>query len=145
MKRVLTIDLDYDLGELRENPPEGSRPVPSNSEITRNIIENTYARNHPEMGVKEARKWRRIVKTIEKALQAGEGLVVISDEDLTSLLEEIGSCQYDQTQAFIVPVLFDELERIRDLPKKETLRALEELEKNREATDQVNKVLEMSQ
>lgn len=144
MKRVLNIDLEYDLDDLAKSAPEGSPPVPPAVEITRNIIENTYAQNHPKMKVKLAKVWRRVVKACETAIDSKQTLVVLSDEDFKSLQSEIEACDYDHRQAFIVPVLTDELERIADLSDKESAEILKNLEANQEAGEQVNKVLEMS-
>ena len=58
MKRVLTIDLDYDLADLAKDQPPGAPKIPSNSEITRNIIEHTYITNYPKMKAKLARQSR---------------------------------------------------------------------------------------
>lgn len=144
MKRVLNIDLEYDLDGLAQAAPEGSPAVPPAVEITRNIIENTYAQNHPKMKVKLAKVWRRVVKACETAIDSQQTLVVLSDEDYKSLCSEIESCDYDNRQAFIVPVLTDELERIAALTDKESAEILKTLEANKEAGEQVNKVLEMS-
>lgn len=138
MKRVINIDLDYDLDQLKA---EGMANVPSNPEITRNIIENTYGNNHERMTVSLARIWRRVVKKIEKQMAVKSSIVVLSDDDFKSVMEEINECSYPQAQAFVVPVLMDELERVRDLSKEESKAALASVEE----ASQVNKVLEMSQ
>jgi len=120
MNRVLTIDLDYDLADLEGIQAPGGPKIPSHPEITRNIIEHTYLTNYPKMRAKVARKWRRIVKTCEAAIEAKCPQIVLMDDDFKSLLAEVEKCEYSQNQAFIVPVLLDELERIRDLPKEES-------------------------
>ena len=120
MQRVLTIDLDYDLSDLAKDQPPGSPKIPTYPEITRNIIEHTYITNYPKMKAKLARRWRRIVKTCDAAIEAKCPKIVLMDDDFKSLLGEVEKCDYNQTQAFIVPVLLDELERIRDLPKEES-------------------------
>lgn len=144
MRRVLNIDLDYDLDGLAKAAPAGSPEVPPAVEITRNIIENTYAQNHPKMKVKLAKVWRRVVKACETAIERKQTIVVLSDEDFKSLCSEIEACDYDHRQAFIVPVLTDELERIADLSDAESAEILKNLEESKVATDQVSKVLEMS-
>ena len=144
MKRVLNIDLDYDVEELRKAVPEGGKEVPPNPEITRNVIESTWLNNHPKMNVKQARVWRRIVKACEKGMATKQYLVVISNDDFEALQAEIEKCEYDSRQAFIVPVLQDELERIKGLTDEQSRQILEATEASRKATDQVNKVLEMS-
>jgi len=120
MNRVVTIDLDYDLADLAQEQGPGAPKIPTHSEITRNIIEHTYLTNYPKMKAKLARKWRRIVKTCEAAIEAKSAQIVLMDDDFKSLLGEVEKCEYAQNQAFIVPVLLDEVERIRDLPKEES-------------------------
>lgn len=120
MKRVLTIDLDYDLADLAKDQPPGSPKIPTYPEITRNIIEHTYITNYPKMKAKKARQWRRMVKACDAAIAAKEPQIMLMDDDFTALLGEVEKCEYAQNQAFIVPVLLDELERIRDLPKEES-------------------------
>jgi hypothetical protein len=120
MNRVLTIDLDYDLADLSKDQAPGAPKIPSNSEITRNIIEHTYLTNYPKMQAKLARQWRRIVKTCDAAIEAKQPKIVLMDADFKQLLAEVEKCEYNQTQAFIVPVLLDELERIRDLSTEES-------------------------
>jgi len=142
MKKILKIDLDYEVEELRE-APAGSE-VPSNSKITRNIIENVYAENHKQMGAKVAREWRRVVRAIDKAIDAGEGIVILRGDDFDSLKKEVYACEFPPNQAFIVPVLLDELDRVEALPNKDMERAIEQLQLNREASNQVDKVMELS-
>lgn len=142
MKKILKIDLDYEVEELRE-APEG-KAVPSNAKITRNIIENVYAENHKSMGAKVAREWRRVVRAIDKAIDAGESVVILRGDDFASLKEECYACEFPPNQAFIVPVLLDELDRVEAIPKKEMERAIEQFELNRQASKSVDKVLEMS-
>lgn len=120
MKRVLTIDLDYDLADLAKDQPPGAPKIPSYPEITRNIIEHTYITNYPKMKAKQARQWRRIVKACDAAIEAKEPQIMLMDDDFKALLAEVEKCEYNQNQAFIVPVLFDELERIRDLSTEES-------------------------
>jgi hypothetical protein len=151
MNRVLRIDLDYDLEGLKKSAGANSPVIPPSQEITRNIIENTYSQNHAKMGVKLARVWRRIVKTIEKAMDEGRTLVVLRDDDFKSLVGEVEKCEYDNRQAFIVPVLLDELDRIAALSDEESAAALKKLDTillnakaNAEASHQVDKVMEMS-
>ena len=120
MKRVLTIDLDYDLADLAQEQAPGAPAIPTHSEITRNIIEHTYLTNYPKMKAKVARQWRRIVKTCEAAIEAKQPKIMLMDGDFKALLAEVEKCEYAQNQAFIVPVLLDELERIRDLPQEES-------------------------
>ena len=143
MKKILKIDLDFEVDELRETPT--GKEVPSNAKITRNIIENVYAENHKSMGAKVAREWRRIVKAIDKAIDAGEGIVILRGDDFDSLKKEVYACAFPPNQAFIVPVLLDELDRVEAIPKKEMELAILNMEENRKATKQVDKVLEMSQ
>ncbi len=144
MKRVLNIDLEYDLDGLAKAAPEGSPGVPPAPEITRNIIENTYAQNHPKMKVKLAKVWRRVVKACEAAIAKKESLVVLSDDDFKSLRSEVDACDYDHRQAFIVPVLTDELDRIADLSDKESIEIIKSVEAATEATKKVNTVLELT-
>lgn len=151
MKRVLNIDLDYDLEGLQKSAGENGPVIPPSPEITRNIIENTYSQNHAKMGVKLARVWRRIVKTIENGMDEGRTLVVLRDDDFKSLVSEVEKCEYDNRQAFIVPVLLDELDRIAALSDAESFAALKQVDTmllnakaNAEASDQVDKVMEMS-
>ena len=142
MKKILKIDLDYEVDELRKAPT--GKEVPKNSNITRNIIENVYAENHKEMGAKVAREWRRIVKAIDRAIDAGEGIVILRGDDFDSLKKEVYACLFPPNQAFIVPVLLDELDRVEAIPKKEMEREILNIEANREASNQVDKVMEMS-
>jgi hypothetical protein len=144
MKRVLNIALDYDLEGLKKSAGENSPAIPPPSEITRNIIENTYSQNHKTMKVKLAKVWRRIVKTIEKAMGEGRTLAILRDDDFKSLQAEVDMCEYDNRQAFIVPVLQDELDRIADLSDKESIEILKSLEASTVANEQVKNVLEMS-
>ncbi len=120
MNRVLTIDLDYDLADLQTEQGPNAPKIPTHSEITRNIIEHTYLTNYPKMKAKVARQWRRIVKTCEAAIEAKQPKIMLMDGDFKALLAEVEKCEYAQNQAFIVPVLLDELERIRDLPQEES-------------------------
>lgn len=120
MKRVITIDLDYDLADLEQEQSPGAPKIPTHPEITRNIIEHTYLSNYEKMKAKVARQWRRIVKTCEAAIEAKQPQIMLADDDFKALLAEVERCEYTQNQAFIVPVLLDELERIRDLPKEES-------------------------
>lgn len=120
MKRVLSIDLDYDLADLAKDQPPGSPKIPTYPEITRNIIEHTYITNYPKMKAKQARQWRRIVKACDAAIEAKEPQIMLIDDDFKALLAEVEKCEYNQNQAFIVPVLLDELERIRDLSTEES-------------------------
>ncbi len=143
MKKILKIDLDYEVDELREHP--AGKEVPTNSKITRNIIENVYAVNHEAMSATKAREWRRVVKAIDKAIDTGENIVILRGADFDSLKKEVYACEFPPNQAFIVPVLLDELDRVEALPKKEMELAILNLEENRAATDQVEKVMEMSQ
>lgn len=143
MKKILKIDLDYEVDELREHPKGGE--VPDNSKITRNIIENVYAENHKAMAATKAREWRRVVKAIDRAIEAKESVVVLRGADFDSLKKEVYACEFPPNQAFIVPVLLDELDRVEALPKKEMERAILNLEENRKSTEQVDKVMEMSQ
>lgn len=143
MNKILKIDLDYEVDELRETPT--GKEVPSNSNITRNIIENVYAENHKEMGVKVAREWRRVVKTIDKAIAAGESIVVLRGDDFDSLKKEVYACLFPPNQAFIIPVLLDELDRAEALPKKDIDSVIALIESTRQAAKQVDKVIEMSQ
>jgi hypothetical protein len=129
MKRVLTIDLDYDLSDLAKDQPPGSPKIPTYPEITRNIIEHTYMANYPKMKAKQARQWRRIVKACDAAIEAKEPQIMLADDDFKALLGEVEKCEYTQSQAFIVPVLFDELERIRDLPQEESKAKVLEMKK----------------
>ncbi len=143
MKKILKIDLDYEVDELREHPKGGE--VPDNSKITRNIIENVYAENHKAMSATKAREWRRVVKAIDRAIEAKENIVVLRGADFDSLKKEVYACEFPPNQAFIVPVLLDELDRVEALPKKEMEQAIANLEANRAAGEQVDKVMEMSQ
>lgn len=143
MKKILKIDLDYEVDELRESPT--GQEVPTNAKITRNIIENVYAENHKSMGAKVAREWRRVVRAIDKAIEAGESVVILRGDDFDSLKKECYACEFPPNQAFIVPVLLDELDRVEALPKKDMEHAILNFEANREASNQVEKVMEMSQ
>ncbi len=145
MNRVLNIELDYDLEGLKKSAGENGPAIPPSPEITRNIIENTYSQNHAKMKVKLAKVWRRIVKNIEKAMAEKRTLVVMTDEDFKSLQGEVEMCEYDNRQAFIVPVLQYELDRIADLSDKESVEILKSLEASTAANEQVKNVLEMSQ
>jgi hypothetical protein len=72
------------------------------------------------MKAKLARQWRRMVKACDAAIEAKEPQIMLMDDDFKQLLAEVEKCEYNQNQAFIVPVLLDELERIRDLSTEES-------------------------
>ena len=143
MKKILNIDLDFEVDDLRETPK--GKEVPSNAKITRNIIENVYAENHERMDTKTAREWRRVVKVIDKAIAAGENVAILRGDDFDGLKKECYACKFPANQAFIVPVLLDELDRVEAIPKKEMELAILNMEENRKTSKQVDKVLEMSQ
>jgi len=143
MKKILNIDLDFEVDELRGTPT--GKEVPSNAKITRNIIENVYPVNHEQMDTKTAREWRRIVKVLDKAIAAGENVAILRGDDFDGLKKECYACKFPANQAFIVPVLLDELDRVEAIPKKEMELAILNMEENRKTSKQVDKVLEMSQ
>ena len=126
MKKVLNLDLDYELDKQRdEKAAEGAAKVPENPEITRNIIENAYAINHPSMDAKTARQWRSIVKLMDEVLEDNKVFLILSDSDFSSIYDEIYKCEFPHQQAFIVPVLLDELDRVKNRSQKEAKEILE--------------------
>ena len=145
MKKVLNLDLDYELDKQREEKAAaGATKVPENSTITRNIIENAYAINHPNMDAKQSRQWRSVVKQMDEVLESNQVFLILSDNDFSSLKTEVYDCKFPHQQAFIVPVLLDELDLVANRSQKDAKEILETIEQSNKATDQVSKVLEMS-
>lgn len=141
MKQVLNLNLEYDLPDPKEGLPDG----PDNPTITRNVIENAYAINHPSMDAKVARQWRSLVKAMEEILKEKKTFLILSESDFASVYEEVYKCKYPHQQAFIVPVLLDELDSIKNRTTKDAKAILETIENSDKANDQVKKVLKMSE
>lgn len=141
MREVLNLNLDYDLPEPKEGQPDS----PDNPTITRNIIENAYAINNPNMGAKLSRQWRSLVKAMEEILKEKKTFLILSESDFASVYDEVYKCKYPHQQAFIVPVLLDELDSIKNRTPKDSKAILETIENSDKAADQVKKVLKMSE
>lgn len=146
MSKVLNLNLDYEMDKEREKAaekPDGPQ-VPDNSVISRNIMENAYAINHPSMDAKIAREWRSVVKAMDEVIKSKKCFLILSDSDFSLLDAEVYKCKFPHQQAFIVPILLDELDMVKRRSKKEADEILKTIENSDKASEQVSKVLEMS-
>ncbi len=146
MSKVLNLNLDYGMEKEREKAAENPKgpQVPENPVISRNIIENCYAINNPSMGAKMAREWRSIVKSMDEVIAAKKSFLILSDSDFSSLAEELYKCKFPHQQAFIVPILLDEVDLVKRRSKKDADEILKTIQDSDKASEQVSKVLEMS-
>jgi hypothetical protein len=140
MNKVINLDLDYDLPEPKEGSPKG----PENPTITRNVIEHAFALVNPSMDVRTARQLRSVVRTLDEALAEKKVFVILSPSDFDATYEACYDAKYPYQQAFIVPVLLDELDAVKNRSQKEAKTLLETIESANQASDQVKKVVEMS-
>ena len=130
-ERVLVLGLDYDLkdDERRqppENPGEESKELVPYRAVTRNLINHAFTTNHQKgMDSNTAKQWRGIRRQIEKAVDDKADYIYISDTDFQRIYDEIYKCSFVPQMAFLAPVLYDELDKIknRSLDEDERLKA----------------------
>ena len=77
---------------------------------------------------------------MENVLNEKKQFVVFEEIDFDFIYECVNTAKFPHQQAFIVPVLLDELDRVKNRSQKEGKKILD----NMKQIDKANKVLEMS-
>ena len=128
MRKVLTLELDYNLSQ-EELLDEKQEPV-RNGHVSRNLITRAFHSNHERgMSVKTARVWRSVSTQIEEILELDLPNIILSESEFSAIYSELYKCKLDPRLAFLLPVLCDELDRIKNLDKGIAEKELEEAEK----------------
>ena len=80
---------------------------------------------------------------MEEALKAKKVLVIFSESDFKAIYDAVYNAKFPHQQAFIVPVLLDELDRVNKRSQKEAKEILDNIEqsdgKEKDATETVQR------
>ena len=127
MRKVLTLELDYNLTE--EELFDEQRKAVRYGHVSRNLITRSFHANHNQgMNVKTARVWRSISTQIEEVLECNLPNIILSESEFSAIYDELYKCKLDPRLAFLLPVLCDELDRVKNLDKETREKELEEAE-----------------
>tara|TARA_Y100000310_G_C20646404_1_gene796875 strand:- start:1361 stop:1780 length:420 start_codon:yes stop_codon:yes gene_type:complete len=130
-QKHFTINLNYGLSdENRIDPATGIRATYGH--VTRNLINIAFQTNYAQgMDAETSRQWKSIRDTIDTAIDAGEGYIILSLSDFNCIYSEIYACKFAPAQGMITPILFDELDIVKNRTQAENDKIFEELEENR--------------
>ena len=124
MRKVLTLELDYGLTK-EELIDEKQEPV-RHGHVSRNLITQAFHANHDRgMNVKVARVWRSVSTQIEEVLELKLPNIILSESDFSAIYDELYKCKLSPRLAFLLPVLCDELDRVKNLSKEGVQKELE--------------------
>ena len=127
MRKVLTLELDYGL-TTEELIDENQKPV-RHGHVSRNLITQAFHANHDRgMNVKIARVWRSVSTQIEEILELKLPNIILSESEFSAIYDELYKCKLSPRLAFLLPVLCDELDRVKNLAKDQVEKELEEAE-----------------
>lgn len=115
--KLLMLELDYELTE------EEKKGLESTSLLTRNLINNAYQINNPNMDSKMSRQWRSVRRLLQDAVEDTKaGFIIFSSGDFDSLYDEVYKCMFPAGLSRTAPYLYDELDIVKN-------RSIEEEEK----------------
>lgn len=135
-KKCLDLNLDYDMEDQQRKEAEG-RIVPYR-EITVSLIRSAFMTNYAQNGMEPpiSRQFRSIMKQLEKSKT---DYVILSETDFQRIFDELHKWKPNPVQAFIVPVLLDELDIVKVRKREDEDALIEEIHKDAaRSTDAVN-------
>lgn len=142
--KCLQINLDYDLAETDQKDQEGTLIETVNQSITRNLIVGALQINHQKMGAKLARQFRSIDKSLKKAIDTKSDKILVSDSDFDTIYNELYSCEISPQLAYFLPILLDEVDKIKNRNAEEESILVKEIMKSQVVDEKVRNVVEMS-
>ena len=114
MIRCMKLDLAYGLKkEQRLDPNTGK--FTTDRELSRVLIVTAFQQNYSQgMDAATSRFYRNIGTSLDKACEDEMDYIEISAADLDKIREEVFKTKYLPMHAFIAPLLFDELDAIKN-------------------------------
>ena len=130
-QKHFTINLNYGLPEEnRIDPATGI--LASNGYVTRNLINIAFQTNYEQgMDAETSRQWKSIRDAVDTAINTGERYIILSLSDFNCVYSEIYACKFAPAQSMITPILFDELDIVKNRTQAENDKIFKELEENR--------------
>lgn len=132
--KLLKLELDYELTE------EEKKGLESTSLLTRNIINNAYQLNNPNMDSDMSKQWRSVRRLLQEAIEDTKaGFIVFSSSDFDSLYDEVYKCKFPAGLARLAPYLYDELDIVKNRSIEEEEKVQKEMTGLKEAVEDLKK------
>jgi len=133
--KLLMLELDYELSaEEMKNVKNGTAP------LTRNLINQAYQTNNPQMDAKTSRQWRSVRRVLNEVIDDKKmGFALFASSDFDSVYDEVYKARYSGGQAQIAPYLLDELDIVKNRSNEEEEKIQKEMIGLKEAVSESKK------
>jgi hypothetical protein len=117
--KLMRLNLNYGLPDDRRSDGDGG--ILPYSKFTGNLIVSAYQINHPQIPSEDTRFYRQLVMGLGvDSDMIPPDYIEFTDADFNKIYKEVYACQkWSPFQALIVPILLDELDKIKNRTEDE--------------------------